>query len=254
MTVTAQPIVTAERESELLATVPTGLLIDGVVARRLRADVRRGGSRHRQGPATLAAATSEDALAALDAAAGAQAILGQVRPARTRRDPAPRLRAGHRARRGLRAADDPGDGQAAGRGPRRGHLRRRVPALVLRGGRARLRPLPRHPRGQVPAPGPAQAGGPVPADHPVELPAGHGHPQGRPRRRRRLHHGAQARQADPADLPAVRRDHARGRPARRRAERHPHLQRRGDHGSADQGCAPAQALLHRLHPGGQAPA
>ena len=43
---------------------------------------------------------------------------------------------------------------------------------------------------------------------PVELPAGHGHPQGRPRRRRRLHHGAQARQAHPADLPAVRPDHA----------------------------------------------
>ena len=33
---------------------------------------------------------------------------------------------------------------------------------------------------------------------PVELPAGHGHPQDRAGRRRRLHHGGQAREADPA--------------------------------------------------------
>ena len=46
--------------------------------------------------------------------------------------------------------------------------------------------------------------GPLPADHPVELPAGHGHPQDRPRRRCGLHHGAQVRQPDPADLAAVR--------------------------------------------------
>ena len=42
------------------------------------------------------------------------------------------------------------------------------------------------------------AGRPVPADHPVELPAGDGHPQDRPGDRRRLHHGGQARAADAA--------------------------------------------------------
>ena len=44
----------------------------------------------------------------------------------------------------------------------------------------------------------APTGRPVPADHPVELPDGDGHPQDRPRDRGRLHDGHQARRADPA--------------------------------------------------------
>ena len=40
-----------------------------------------------------------------------------------------------------------------------------------------------------------------------------------------------------------------GRPARRCPERHPDLHRRCHHGSADQGLPAAQALLHRLHRG-----
>ena len=51
------------------------------------------------------------------------------------------------------------DGQPARRGPRRGHLRRRVPALVLRGGRPDLRPL-RHPRRQGAAAGHKRRSGP----------------------------------------------------------------------------------------------
>ena len=39
------------------------------------------------------------------------------------------------------------------------------------------------------------------AGHPMELPAGHGRPQDRPRGRSRLHYGLQARRTDPADFP-----------------------------------------------------
>ena len=45
---------------------------------------------------------------------------------------------------------------------------------------------------QRPGAGDAPADRAVPADHPLELPARHGHPQDRPRDRRRLHHGDQA--------------------------------------------------------------
>ncbi|WP_345153902.1 aldehyde dehydrogenase family protein, partial [Arthrobacter ginkgonis] len=66
--------ITPEREAELLSKVPTGLLIDGVWR-----DASDGGTFDVQDPATgkviatLASATSQDALAALDAAAGVQA-------------------------------------------------------------------------------------------------------------------------------------------------------------------------------------
>ena len=134
-------------EAELLASVPTGLLIGGQWR-----EASDAGTFDVHDPATgevlatLASATSEDGMAALDAADAAQESWAPVPRPGTRRDPAPRLRPGHRTGRGLRAADDPGDGQAAGRGPRRSHLRRRVPALVLRGSRPRLRPLPHRPR------------------------------------------------------------------------------------------------------------
>ena len=77
--------------------------------------------------------------------------VGGAPAARARRDPAPRVRGDHRARRRARAADDARDGQAARRVQGRDHLRRRVPALVLRGGGAHRRPLRgRRPNGAGP--------------------------------------------------------------------------------------------------------
>ena len=73
MTVTAQPIVTAERESALLASVPTGLLIDGQWR-----PAASGKTFDVEDPSTgkvllsLADAGPEDGAAALDAAAAAQ--------------------------------------------------------------------------------------------------------------------------------------------------------------------------------------
>jgi succinate-semialdehyde dehydrogenase/glutarate-semialdehyde dehydrogenase len=73
--------ITPEREAELLASVPTGLLIDG----KFR-DASDGGTFDVHDPATgkvlatLASATSEDALAALDAADAAQAAWARTAP------------------------------------------------------------------------------------------------------------------------------------------------------------------------------
>ena len=84
MTVTAQPIVTAERESALLASVPTGLLIDGQWR-----PAASGKTFDVEDPSTgkvllsLADAGPEDGAAALDAAAAAQESWAKV-PARER--------------------------------------------------------------------------------------------------------------------------------------------------------------------------
>ena len=81
MTVTAQPIVTAERESALLATVPTGLLIDGQWR-----PAASGKTFDVEDPSTgkvllsLADAGPEDGAAALDAAAAAQESWAKVPP------------------------------------------------------------------------------------------------------------------------------------------------------------------------------
>ena len=75
MTVTAQPTVTAERESELLASVPTGLLINGEWR-----PAASGKTFDVEDPATgkvllsIADAGPEDGKAALDAAAAAQGV------------------------------------------------------------------------------------------------------------------------------------------------------------------------------------
>ena len=61
--------------------------------------------------------------------------------------------------------------------------------------------------------------GPVPADHAVELPDGHGHPQNRPGDRGRLHDGHQACRADATVHVGPCRHPHRGRPAGRRAQR-----------------------------------
>ena len=98
-----------------------------------------------------------------------------------------------------------------------------------------------------PPAGDARAGGSVPADHAVELPHGHGHPQDRSGGRCRLHDGGQARRADAALHPGAGRDHAGGRTPRRRAQRGHHLGP-GARDRADDPRRPgSQALLHRLH-------
>ncbi|MET4587526.1 aldehyde dehydrogenase family protein, partial [Pseudarthrobacter sp. PvP022] len=84
MTLTAQPTVTAERESELLASVPTGLLINGEWR-----PAASGKTFDVEDPATgkvllsIADAGPEDGAAALDAAAAAQDSWAKV-PARER--------------------------------------------------------------------------------------------------------------------------------------------------------------------------
>ena len=81
MTVTAQPTVTAEREAALLASVPTGLLIDGQWR-----PAASGKTFDVEDPATgkvllsLADAGPEDGAAALDAAAAAQESWAKVPP------------------------------------------------------------------------------------------------------------------------------------------------------------------------------
>ena len=103
------------------------------------------------------------------------------------------------------------------------------------------------PNGQGPLPRHAPAGRPVPPDHAVELPDGHGHPQDRPGRGGRLHDGGQARRADPAVDAGARRDHAGGRSARRRPQPRDHHRTRRRDGAADPRRPGPQALLHRLH-------
>ncbi len=93
----------------------------------------------------------------------------------------------------------------------------------LRGGRPHRRrprrpPRRTQPHAALPAPGRALS-----ADHTVELPAGHGHPQDRPGDRGRLHDGAQARPADPALQPGPGRHPQGGGTAGRRTERDHHL-------------------------------
>src|SRR3954447_7093747 len=68
-------------------------------------------------------------------------IVGADRPPRARRDPAYGVRPDHRARRRVRAPDEPRDGQDRRRGPGRGGVRRGVLPLVLRGGGPHPRPL-----------------------------------------------------------------------------------------------------------------
>ena len=212
----------ASKEQTVVDAVPKGLYIGGEWR-----DAGGGGRSPVEDPATgeviaeVADATLDDAMAALDAAADAQAEWARHAAARARRDPAPRLRADHRARRRPRAAHDARDGQAARRVEGRGRLRRGLLPLVRRGGDAHRRAATRSPRtARRRVLDDAAAGRPVPLHHAVELPAGDGHAQDRPGDRRRLHDGRQAGQADAAVDARARADPRGGRAARRRAERH----------------------------------
>ena len=111
----------SDSEKSLLASVPTGLFIGGTWR-----DAAGGATLEVEDPATgevlteVADASVEDGRAALDAAVAAQAGWAATAP----RDRGEILRRGVRGGDGaggrLRAADDPGDGQAAGGVPRRG--------------------------------------------------------------------------------------------------------------------------------------
>ncbi len=145
--------------------------------------------------------------------------VGRAPAARARRDPAPRLRGDDRACRRARAADDARDGQGARRVARRDHLRGRVPALVLRGGGAHPRPLHGRPQRQGPGADDAPAGRAVRVRDALELPHRDGHAQDRPRDRRGLHDGRQARAADAAVDARARADPRAGGAAAGGAER-----------------------------------
>ena len=246
---------TAAREAELLAKVPTGLLINGEWR-----DASDGGTFEVADPATgkvlatLASATSEDALAALDAADKVQASWART---------APRERA-EILRRGFELVTERAEDFALLMTMEMGKPLAESRGEVTYGAEflrwfseEAVRDYGRYlttPEGKNKILVTAQAGRPVPADHAVELPARHGHAQGRTRRRRRLHDGAQAGQAHPADQPALRPDHDGSGPPGRRAERGLVQERVRDLRAADAGLPPPQGFLHRFHPGGQAAA
>ena len=162
----------------------------------------------------VADGSTNDAIAALDAAAGVQAEWAAT-PPRER---------GEILRRSFEAITDQADdfaelmslemGKTVAEAQGRGDVRRGVLPVVLRGGRAHPRPLDAGAGRRQPAADDPQAGRPVPVHHAVELPAGHGHPQDRAGHRRRLHDGGQAGRADAADDAGPGRRPRRGRPAR----------------------------------------
>ena len=84
-----------------------------------RSDAPGRGPGHRRALCTSPTPPPRTATAALDGRGGRAGRLGGHGPARARRDPAPGLRADRRRSRRPRPADDPGDGQAAGRVARR---------------------------------------------------------------------------------------------------------------------------------------
>ena len=118
---------------------------------------------------------------------------------RARADHAPLVRSHHRQSRRHRPHHDQRTGQAARGSARRSRLRRRLYRVFRRGGEAHLwrgqSDLPRrfpHCRRET---ADRRRGG----DHALELSRGDDHPQGRPRARRRLHRGGEARGRDAAD-------------------------------------------------------
>jgi succinate-semialdehyde dehydrogenase/glutarate-semialdehyde dehydrogenase len=178
---------TATREAELLAKVPTGLLINGEWR-----DAAGGQTLDVEDPATgkvlltIANAQPEDGAAALDAAAAAQADWAKT---------SPRER-GEILRRAFELVTERTEDFALLMTMEMGKPLAEARGEVTYGaeflrwfseGRARQRPLRDRPGRQEPPARPEEVGGPLPADHPVELPAGHGNPQDRTRDRRRLH-------------------------------------------------------------------
>ena len=132
----------------------------------------------------VADATPEDGKAALDAAVAVQAEWGATRAERPGQDPLGRVRADDGARRRARAPDDARDGQGAGRVQVGDRLRGRLLPLALGRRAAARRRLQAVRQRHEPGAHDEAAGGAVPDDHPLELPDGDGHAQGRARRSR----------------------------------------------------------------------
>ena len=116
---------------------PTGLLIDGAFVA-----ATEGRTLAVEDPATgraiaeVADASPADCMAALEAAVAAQASWAESAPARSLAHPAPGGRRPARAGRGDGAGPHRRDGKAPRRVARRGRVRRRLPGVVRRGGRA----------------------------------------------------------------------------------------------------------------------
>ncbi len=212
------------REAALVSSVGKGLFIGGewrpasggrvfAVEDPSTGEHRRGRRRHRRGRHRRPGRRRRRA-----------GRLGRHRPPRARRDPAPGVRAADRAVRGHRAADDPGDGQAAAPRPAA-----RSPTAPSSSAGSPRRPCGSpaaarsRPNGGTRLLTMKQPVGPAVRDHPVELPAGHGHPQDRPGAGRRLHRGDQARRADPVDHAGSRRGADRGGAAGRGGQRDHHV-------------------------------
>lgn len=116
---------------------------------------------------------------------------------RTGPGPQALVRAHPRAQGAPRPAHGPGDGEAPQGGEGRGGLRRGVRGVVRRGGEAGLRgdgPLPVSPQAD---PGALRARGAGLRHHPLELPRGHGDPQGGPGLGGGVHLRAEARGGEP---------------------------------------------------------
>ena len=207
--------ITADQEQTAVDAVPTQLFIGGEWR-----DATGGATLDVEDPSTgetiaaVADATPEDADGRARRRVRRAGRVGRAPAARARRDPAPRVRGDHRARRRARAGHDARDGQAARGVEGRDRLRVGVLPLVRRGGGADRGPLRDRAERRRAADHDAPARRPLLRDHAVELPDGDGHAQDRPGDRRRLHDGDQAGAADAAVDARAGRDPRGGRAAR----------------------------------------
>ena len=219
--------ITAAAEQAVVDSVPKGALINGNW-------VETGKTLDVIDPSTgeplcaITDAGEAEALAALDAAVKRAGRMGRHPAARAQRDPARRLRIDDQPPRRVGAADDARDGQAAQRVKGRGRLRRRLPALVQRRGRAHQRSLRRRPQRPGPTAHDEAGARTVRVCHALELPGRDGHAQDRPGARRRLHRRDEAGQRNAAQLLRARPGIPRRWPARRRREPRLRIQRQRD--------------------------
>ena len=152
------------------------------------------------------------------------------------------------ARRGSGPGDDLRDGRADRHGPHPAGRRRHRPPQEFRPRRQGLPVRPAAGRSRPQRPHHLRGGGRRRPDHPVELADEPGHAQGRRRRHRRLHHGAETLRGKPAERHGLCRDDRRGRLSRRGLQPCKRRRRgRGQPAFRPQGRGHGQ--LHRLHPG-----
>ncbi len=137
--------------------VPTGLLSTAPGSRRPTARRSPSSTRRRRDAPRDRRCDPRGRCPPLDAAPSRPAGVGEHPAAAACRGAPEGVRPAPGAPGGLRAPHDARDGQAPRRGERRGHLRGRVPPLVLRGGRPDRRLLRHQPRGLRPGDRDAQA-------------------------------------------------------------------------------------------------